>query len=180
MEKTTVIDEVYAPPIMNLQQFWQYYQGKVASCLTVRGDCMEGFGRNEGLPGICDGDIVRVHFGKMPLPPKFRKHDGYDHEDACLCYGSMHGGPPQMMIKAYGGVWGWMQQVGTCYAQKPGAAFRMNYAFEPKAVLGVVSACYSPSGVLKWERDISEYPEELGAENTMRRLTPINVMAIEK
>lgn len=165
---------------MSLQEFWQCNRGKAVCYTKVRGDCMEGFGREAGLSGICDGDIVRVDFGKMPLPPRCEKVDGYEHADACLCYGSIHDGPAEMMIKAYSGVWGWMQQVSTRYKQKPDTGYRMNYAFEPRAILGVVSACYDPDGALKWERDVSKYPEELGTENTMLGPAPVRFKTMEK
>jgi len=83
----------------------------------------------------------------------------------------------------YLGVWGTMQQVGTRYKFKPGEPARLNFSFEPLAILGTVFACYDSAGNLKWERDISGNPEELHTQNTFKleggnvRGAPVKVCA---
>ena len=109
----------------------------------VRGDCMEG-------AGICDGDIVAADFTRFPRP-----------QDTCVCYGRPPAGANGVvMVKRYDGVMFGRQMVSTQYRQEPGN-FRMNRAFTPEAILGIVYAVYGSDGACKWESDPDTYPTTL-------------------
>ena len=139
---------------MTLQNFWDISRKENIIAIPVSGDCLEG-------AGVSDGDIVIVDLTKMPLAPKYKKRDGYDYKNICLCFASPDRDiKPVIMVKEYNGTFGPMQQVGTRYKQKSGN-YRMNYQFEPLAILGVVYECYSKDRHLKWSCDISGHPDSL-------------------
>ena len=161
MSLTKTTEKSKGSGIMSLQDFYDGRKNSDTAHMTVVGDCMEGF-------GICDGDIVKVDFRHMPKPPKYLKRDGEQYSDACLCYGTMPGQKyPCVMVKQYCGVMGYMQLVGTRY-KRSGENLRMDCAFEPLAILGVVCAVYDSESNLKWERDTSLHPEEIGTKSTIK------------
>lgn len=127
--------------------------------LPVTGDCMEG-------AGIPDGGYVAVCFTRFPRPPKYKKKDGFDRSDACLCWLNYQG-RSFPGIKQYTGVWGTMQMVGTRYKHHEGQPFRINGGFFADRIFGVVFACWDSAGKQKWQHDLNDYPERLGTEPTI-------------
>lgn len=127
--------------------------------LPVVGDCMEAF-------GIDNGDHVAVCFTRFPRPPKYKRKDGYDRSDACLCWLNYQG-RSFAGVKEYKGVWGPMQMVGTRYKCEDGKPFRMNWGAFASRIFGVAFACWDSAGRLKWQHDLNEYPEKLGSKPTI-------------
>lgn len=125
--------------------------------LPVVGDCLEA-------AGVEDGDFLGVDFHHFPAPPRYKSKGGDGSHDLCLCYAVWPGmKSPTVMFKAYDGVWGSWQMVGTRYKH------RLNCGFEAKEILGVVFAAWDKDGVLKWERDPAEFPERLSNTPTIHR-----------
>ena len=125
----------------------EFFERHGIAASRVSGRCMEGM-------GIYNGDYIAVDSSKFPKP---------NNNDVCLCYAKYPGEErPELMAKEYIGVWGTMQLVGTRYID------RMNCGFKPISIIGVIFAVYSPCGALRWEKDISDYPERLGRSSTIR------------
>lgn len=130
-----------------------------SAVLPVVGDCMEG-------AGIPDGGFVAVSFRHFPRPPKYKKTSGFDRHDACLCW-LTYRGRSYAGIKEYDGVWGRVQMVGTRYKQYEDRGFRMNAGMFADRIFGVVFACWDPAGRPLWQRDLANYPRELGTTPTI-------------
>ena len=144
---------------MNLADFVRDISAVDVLHIRVSGDCMEG-------ADIHDGDIVELDLRHMPRPPV--KGSKAADRDVCVCYGVMPGTiSPVVMCKSYVGKFGFMQLVGTQYANREGEPFRMNNGFEPLAIFGVVAACYDGGMNLRWRKDTSDHPESLPTESTI-------------
>ena len=68
------------------------------------------------------------------------------------------------MCKVYEGRWGPWQIVGTRYktgSQKP------NVGMTAEKIFGVVFAAWDRDGRLLWQRDPDEFPDQLGAQQTI-------------
>lgn len=128
--------------------------------IPVSGDCLEG-------AGVMDGGWVAVDFTRFPAPPRYKSKGGDGREDLCMCYAVFPGQrTPAVMCKAYTGVWGPWQMVGTCYDLKKGK-HPYNCGMEAKRILGVVYASWDANGRLLWKRDPSSFPEQLGTVPTI-------------
>lgn len=104
----------------------------------VVGECLEG-------AGVQDGGWVAVDFTKYPAP-RYKSKDGDESEDLCLCYAAFPGAPgPRVMCKAYCGVWGHWQMVGTRYKHlwEGRDKLRMNCAMPAWRIFGVIFGSWS-------------------------------------
>ena len=122
----------------------------------VVGECLEG-------AGVQDGGWVAVDFTKYPAP-RYKSKDGDDSEDLCLCYAAFPGAPgPRVMCKAYCGVWGHWQMVGTHYKHlwEGMDKLRMNCAMPALRIFGVIFGSWSRAGKLLWERAPESFPDRL-------------------
>lgn len=120
--------------------------------ILVVGDCLEG-------AGIEHGGSFLVDTCRMPRIPQ---QNDYKH-DIVLCYARVTGtNKHRVMVKQYLGVDTFGQTVATCPKGK------MGHAFVADAILGTACAYYKPNGDLVWERDLSNHPEELGRERTIK------------
>ena len=115
MEKffTTGIPQVLEPrpevghKLLTLEQVETIMEHNERAILPISGDCME-------RAGVVDGGWVAVDFTHFPAPPRYRSKGGDDSEDICMCYAVYPGQRfPSVMFKAYTGVWGTWQMVGT-------------------------------------------------------------------
>lgn len=139
--------------------------------LLVVGDCLEG-------AGVEDGGWVAVDFTRFPAPPRYKSKGGDRSEDLCLCYATFPGQRrPAVMCKAYTGVWGPWQMVGTCYKSMwDGDKFRPNCGMRAEEIFGVIFASWGRNGELLWERDPTEFTAKLGTEPTIGgEVTPYSV-----
>lgn len=101
----------------------------------VAGDCLEGM-------GVMDGGWVAVDFKHFPAPPRYKSNGGDSSMDACMCYAVYPGQHiPSVMFKAYDGVWGPWQMVGTRYDLSKGK-HTMNCCMEAIRIFGVVFASW--------------------------------------
>lgn len=130
--------------------------------IPVTGDCLEGV-------GVEDGGWVAVDFTHFPAPPRYKSRGGDGSVDLCLCYAVFPGQRrPMVMCKAYDGVWGPWQMVGTRYKSMwVGDRLRMNCCMKAERIFGVIFASWDRDGELLWERDLSEFPEKLGTAPTI-------------
>jgi len=130
--------------------------------IPVRGDCLEG-------AGVLDGGWVAVDFTRFPAPPRFKSKGGDGSEDLCLCYAVFPGTrTPAVMGKAYVGVWGTWQMVGTRYKSVgKGSKHRMNCGMMAERIFGVIFASWAPDGTPLWERDPDTFPDKLGITPTI-------------
>ncbi len=122
----------------------------------VVGECLEG-------AGVQDGGWVAVDFTKYPAP-RYKSKDGDESEDLCLCYAAFPGAPgPRVMCKAYCGVWGHWQMVGTRYKHlwEGRDKLRMNCAMPAWRIFGVIFGSWSRAGKLLWERAPESFPDRL-------------------
>lgn len=72
------------------------------------------------------------------------------------------------MCKAYDGVWGTYQMVGTRYKNMwDGDRLRLNCSMFAERIFGVIFASWDKEGNLLWEKDPNEFPEELGTAPTI-------------
>jgi len=131
--------------------------------IPIRGDCLEG-------ARVMGGGWVAVDFTRFPAPPRSRSKGGDSSEDLCLCYAVFPGTKtPAIMGKAYMGVWGSWQMVGTHYKSMwVGDKFRMNCAMRAERIFGVIFASWDPDGALLWERAPDSFPDRLGTVPTIR------------
>lgn len=140
----------------------------------VVGDCLEA-------AGIMEGDRLGVDFSHYPAPPRYKSEGGDGSFDLCLCYAIWPGmKEPTVMFKAYDGVWGGRQMVGTKYDIWKGGELRLNVGMFAKEIFGVVFAAWDKDGVLKWRRDPSEFPEELNATSTIHGVNVGDPMPVRK
>ena len=168
MEKffTTGIPRVLEPRpevgrrIMTLEEIETIMWRNSKAILPVAGDCME-------RAGIVDGGWVAVDFTRFPAPPRYKSKGGDGSEDACLCY-SIYPGQriAAVMCKAYIGVWGAWQMVGTRYDLSKGK-HPYNCAMETLRIFGVIYASWDADGKLLWQRDPSSFPDHLGTTPTI-------------
>ena len=134
---------------------------RARAAFPVNGNCLAG-------AGIVHGDVIGVDFTRMPKPPKYKGSDGETHQDFCLCYARYPGqSNPAVMVKEYSGKWGLFQMVSTHPKQKPGQ-LTLGCAFPADEIFGVVFACWEKDGRLKWEIDVSDYPQTLPERSTIR------------
>lgn len=125
--------------------------------LPVAGDCLEAL-------GVQDGGWVAVDFTRRPSPPRHKRRGGDGSVDICLCYATFPGRKqPAVMCKAYDGVWGPWQMVGTRYGDG-----RQNCAMAAARIFGVVFASWGRDGALLWGRDLESFPEKLGEAPTIQ------------
>ena len=110
----------------------------------VSGDCME-------RAGVVD-----------------RSEGGDGSADLCMCYAVYPGQRrPAVMVKAYIGVLGPWQMVGTRYDMSKGK-HRMNCSMEAQRIFGVIFASWDADGRLLWQRDPDSFPEQLGTAPSIR------------
>lgn len=130
--------------------------------VPVVGDCLEG-------AGVQDGGRVAVAFDRYPAPPRHKSRGGDGSEDLCLCYATFPGTrKPSVMLKAYDGVWGAYQMVGTRYKSMwDGDRFRPNCGMFAERIFGVIFASWDKDGNLLWERDLNSFPATLGSTSTI-------------
>lgn len=130
--------------------------------VPVVGDCLEG-------AGVQDGGRVAVAFDRYPAPPRHKSRGGDGSEDLCLCYATFPGTrKPSVMLKAYDGVWGAYQMVGTRYKSMwDGDRFRPNCGMFAEKIFGVIFASWDKDGNLLWERDLNSFPATLGSTPTL-------------
>ena len=132
--------------------------------IPVAGDCLEG-------AGVQDGGWVAVAFDRYPAPPRYKSRGGDGSVDLCLCYATFPGTrKPTVMCKAYDGVWGACQMVGTRYKSMwDGDRFRPNCGMFAERIFGVIFASWDRDGELLWERDPDSFPDKLGTAPTIHR-----------
>lgn len=130
--------------------------------IPVLGNCLEGV-------DVVDGGWVAVDFTRRPAPPRYKSKDGDGSSDLCLCYATFPGTRrPTVMCKAYDGVWGTYQMVGTRYKNMwDGDRLRLNCSMFAERIFGVIFASWDREGNLLWEKDPNEFPEELGTAPTI-------------
>ena len=130
--------------------------------VPVVGDCLEG-------AGVQDGGRVAVAFDRYPAPPRHKSRGGDGSVDLCLCYATFPGTrKPSVMLKAYDGVWGAYQMVGTRYKSMwDGDRFRPNCGIFAERIFGVNFASWDKDGNLLWERDLNSFPATLGCTPTI-------------
>lgn len=146
--------------IMTLEEIETIMRDTDLAIFPIVGDCME-------RAGIMPGGRVAVDFTRFPAPPRYKSKGGDGSEDACMCYAVYSGQrQPAVMVKAYTGVWGSWQMVGTRYDLTKGK-HRMNCTFEAVRIFGAVFASWDADGKLLWERDLSSFPERLGTTPTI-------------
>ena len=146
--------------IMTLAEIEEVMKSCDRAIFPIVGDCME-------RAGIVHGGSVAVDFTRFPAPPRYKSKGGDGSEDACMCYAVGSGRRfPVVMCKAYIGVWGPWQMVGTRYNLAKGKR-RMNCCFEAVRIFGVVFASWDADSKLLWQRDPSSFPERLGTKPTI-------------
>lgn len=127
----------------------------------VSGDCME-------RAGVVDRGWVAVDFTRFPALPRYRSEGGDGSADLCMCYAVYPGQRrPAVMVKAYIGVLGPWQMVGTHYDMSKGK-HRMNCSMEAQRIFGVIFASWDADGRLLWQRDPDSFPEQLGTAPSIR------------
>lgn len=128
----------------------------------VSGNCLEG-------AGVEDGGWVAVDFTRFPAPPRYKNNGGDGSVDLCLCYAVFPGQRrPTVMCKAYDGVWGAWQMVGTRYKSMwVGDKLRMNCGMRAEQIFGVIIASWGRDGELLWERDPDTFPDKLPSTPTI-------------
>lgn len=137
-------------PTFTLEIMEQIAATDKQAIFPVSGDCMEGM-------DIMDSGKVLVDFTRFPVPPRCKSEGGDGSVDACLCWAE-----DRLMVKEYIGRWGPWQMVSTRYAdQWKGGEYRQNGGIRAERIFGVILASWDRDGVLLWERDPSEFPEEL-------------------
>ena len=112
---------------------------------------------------------MAVAFDRVPAPPRHKSKGGDGSEDLCLCYATFPGTrKPSVMLKAYDGVWGAYQMVGTRYKSMwDGDRFRPNCGMFAERIFGVIFASWDKDGNLLWERDLDSFPATLGSTPTL-------------
>ncbi len=147
-----------AGKLLTLEQVETIAEHNDRAIIPVSGDCLEG-------AQVLDGGWVAVDFTRFPAPPRYKSRGGDGSEDLCLCYAVFPGQrTPVVMCKAYAGVWGPWQMVGTRYD----LSHPYNCGMEAKRILGVLFASWDAAGQLLWERDPDSFPEQLGTMPTIR------------
>lgn len=146
--------------LLTLEQVETIMEHNERAILPVSGDCLEA-------AKIMDGGWVAVDFTRFPAPPRYKSRGGDGSEDICMCYAVYPGQRrPAVMCKAYNGVWGTWQMVGTRYDLSKGQ-HRMNCGMEAQKIFGVIFASWDADGQLLWQRDPASFPEQLGTAPTI-------------
>jgi len=146
--------------LLTLEQVETIMEHNERAILPISGDCME-------RAGVVNGGWVAVDFTHFPAPPRSKSKGGDGSEDLCMCYAIYPGRrKPAVMCKAYLGVWGPWQMVGTRYDLSKGK-HSYNCGMEVKKIFGVVFASWDADGQLLWERDPHSFPEQLGTTPTI-------------
>ena len=111
----------------------------------VSGRCME-------RENIFDGDYILVDLNRYPHVKE---------KDIALI--TTIKSPDKTAVKQYLGVPFGFQSFGTCYTKERLKAEGLTFDFAVRAdkILGVVCACYTPDGFLRWERDVSDRSDEM-------------------
>ena len=111
----------------------------------VSGRCME-------MENIFDGDYILVDLDRYPLA---------EEGDIALIY--IQDYQMGLAVKKYFGMIFGFQSFGLAFATEGLEAEGRTYNFFARAekVFGVVCACYTPDGFLRWERDVSDHPKEM-------------------
>ena len=151
------------PSLVTLEAVEDAIKEHPQAIFYVEGDCLEG-------AGVLDGGQVAVDFTRFPAPPRYKSKGGDGSVDLCLCYATFPGYKrPTVMCKAYGGVFGTYQMVGTRYKSMLGVNnLRLNCSMFAERIFGVIFASWDKEGNLLWERDLEEFPRELGTAPTIR------------
>lgn len=146
--------------LLTIEQVEEIMEHNQRAIIRVSGDCLEAV-------RVVDGGWVAVDFTRFPAPPRHRSKGGDGSKDICLCYAVFPGQiAPAVMIKAYDGVWGTWQMVGTRYDLTRGGN-RMDYGMEAKKIFGVAYASWNADGKLLWQRDPHSFPKQLGTTPTI-------------
>ncbi len=112
-------------------------QGEHIGVVTIHGDCMEG-------AGIKDGDTVMFAEDRFPK-----------NGSVCVCSCPYrHKGDP--MIKEYDR----QRAPGVFYVRTHYKNTIMQSGADCDKIYGVVIACLSPEGIVKWSRDINDFGRE--------------------
>lgn len=118
----------------------------------VEGDCMEAL-------GVVDGSYVAIDFTRFPRPPRYKSEGGDGSMDICACWAVFPGKKrPSFMVKAYLGIWGTRQMVGTRYDLKKGE-HPFDIGMEAQKILGVVYASWDKDWNLLWVRAPGSFPD---------------------
>lgn len=150
------------PSLVTLEAVEAAIEEHPQAIFCVCGDCLEG-------AGVLDGGWVAVDFNRFPAPPRYKSKGGDGSSDLCLCYATFPGTRrPTVMCKAYDGVWGTYQMVGTRYKDMwDGDRLRLNCSMFAERIFGVIFTSWDKEGNLLWEKDPNEFPEELGTAPTI-------------
>lgn len=147
-------------PLRTLAQIQSIMAETSQAVFPVSGDCLEG-------AGVQDGGWVAVDFTRFPAPPRYKSKGGDGSEDLCLCFSVFPGTrTPAVMCKAYSGVWGPWQMVGTRYNLTAGK-HRMNCGMVAEQIFGVVFASWGRDGQLLLAQNPANFPEQLGTAPTI-------------
>lgn len=145
---------------LTIEQVETIMEHNQRAIIHVSGDCLEA-------AQVVDGGWVEVDFTRFPAPPRYKSKGGDGSEDICLCYAVYPGqDDPTVMIKAYDGVWGTWQLVGTRYDLAKGSHC-MNCGMEAIRIFGVVIASWEADGKILWKREPDSFPERLGTTHTV-------------
>ena len=136
--------------------------GMELAIIPVVGNCLEG-------AGVVEDGYAVVCFNRMPRPHVLRKKAGERIFDLCLCYTTFPGTyRPEVMLKAYVGVWSGFHMVGTRYRDmRTGGNSRIDCCMKAEKIFGVVIASYDQEGTLIWAKHPSEFPEGLENQPTI-------------
>lgn len=146
---------------LTIEQVETVMEHNTRAIFPVSGDCLEG-------AQVMNGGWAAVDFTRFPAPPRYKSKGGDGGVDLCLCYAIYPGqSRPAVMYKAYIGVWGALQIVGTRYDMAEGK-HTMDCGMEAQRIFGVLYASWGADGRLLWQRDPDSFPAELGAAPTIR------------
>ena len=113
--------------------------------VLVSGHCME-------RENIFDGDYILVDLDRYPLAE--------EADNALIYTNSFEMG---LAVKQYQGMAFGFQSFSTAYTpeRKKLEGRMFDYIVKADKVFGVVCACYTPDGFLRWYRDVSDRPHEM-------------------
>ena len=126
----------------------------------IEGDCLEAL-------GVVDGGYVGIDFTRFPRPPRCKSEGGDGSMDICACWAVYPGKKrPSFMVKAYLGIWGTWQMVGTRYDLKKGE-HPFDIGMEAQKILGVVYASWDKDWNLLWKREPRSFPATVWSKRTI-------------